>query len=110
MFLPGDHLLAAAYESQIATLKENPELWHALDPETRAQVHALAEVFRITLEKNQAALGAAKETSTRVLRVIAHELAIKRREDGAYSADGRSNVEPPTVNQHPVSVAFDRHL
>ena len=103
-------LLAATYESQIAALRDDPESWHVLAPETRAQVHALAELFRITLEKNQAALGAAKETSARVLRVIADELAMKRREDGAYSADGRRNVEPPTAGPHPVSVAFDRHL
>ncbi len=103
-------VLTAAYESQMATLRDHPESLRALAPETLAQVRALVEVFRTTLNKNQAALGAAKETCSRVLRVIAEELEMKRREDGAYSADGRRYVEPPMAGRPPVSVAFDQHL
>lgn len=103
-------VLTAAYESQISALGEHPDSLLALAPDTRDQVRAVAELFRTTLNKNQAALGAAKETCSRVLRVIAEELEIKRQQDGAYSPDGRRAVAPPTAGRHPVSVAFDRHL
>ena len=103
-------VLAAAYESQVKSLKEHPELLDNLTPALRAELKAVVATFEKTLVKNEHALRAAKYTTERVLKAIADEIENKRLENASYSANGQVGRKSAAGGRQPVSVSFDQRL
>ena len=103
-------VLAAAYESQVKSLKEHPELLDNLTPALRAELKAVVATFEKTLVKNAHALRAAKYTTERVLKAIADEIENKRLENASYSANGQVERTSAAGGRQPVSVSVDQRL
>ena len=103
-------VLAAAYESQVKSLKDHPELLDGMTPALRAELKTVVVTFEKTLVKNEHALRAAKYTTERVLKAIADEIENKRLENASYSANGQIERASAAGGRQPVSVSVDQRL
>ncbi len=103
-------VLTAAYEAQVKSLKDHPELLDNLTPALRAELKTVIGTFEKTLVKNEHALRAAKYMTERVLKAIADEVEKKRLENASYSANGQVERTSAAGGRQPVSVAVDQRF
>ncbi len=103
-------VLTAAYESQVKSLKDHPELLDNVTPELRAELKTVIGTFEQTLTENERALRAAKYMTERVLKAIADEVEKKRLENASYTANGQVEWSSSAGGRQPISVAVDQRL
>ncbi len=102
--------LSAAYEAQIKSFADQPEILEAVQPALRAEFETVIGKFRSTLAANERALRAARDTSQRVLEAIAYEIDRKRRENTGYSAGGYAAAASKSPSGQPVPIAIDERF
>ena len=95
-------VLAAAYESQLKRLRDQPELAASLSADLRAELREATDTFQEVLAANERALRAAKTATKGVLKTVV-DTANRQDPRLSYNTDGkpaRTNARAP----HAVSI------
>jgi hypothetical protein len=95
-------VLAAAYESQLKRLSEQPELAGPLTPELRAELREVTDTFQEVLAANERALRAARTATDGVLQAVV-DAANRQDPRASYSQKGRQARRNPRA-PHAVSI------
>jgi hypothetical protein len=95
-------VLAAAYESQLRRLSEQPELAGPLSQELRAELKEATDAFQEVLATNERALRAAKTATNGVLQAVV-DAANRQDPRASYSPRGRHARRNPRA-PHAVSI------
>lgn len=95
-------VLAAAYESQLRRLSEQPELAGPLSEELRAELKEATDAFQEVLAANERALRAAKTATDGVLQAVV-DAANRQDPRASYSPKGRHARRNPRA-PHAVSI------
>jgi transketolase len=92
-------VLAAAYESRLQSLRDDPPGPAELDDTLRAELQQTTARFQGTLAENERMLRAARQASERLLQAIAQSLQRQDAERSGYSAAGRPRAGVGTPGQ-----------
>ena len=95
-------VLAAAYESQLKRLRDQPELAAPLSHELRAELKEATDTFQEVLAANERALRAAKTATDGVLQAVV-DAANRQDPRASYSPKGRQARRNPRA-PHAVSI------
>jgi hypothetical protein len=95
-------VLAAAYESQLKRLTDQPELAEPLSQELRAELKEATDTFQEVLAANERALRAARTATDGVLQAVV-DAANRQDPRASYSPKGRQARRNPRA-PHAVSV------
>ena len=95
-------VLAAAYESQLKRLSDNPEMTGSLSADLRAELKQATDTFQEVLAANERALRAAKTATKSVLKTVV-ETANRQDPRVSYDTSGQPSRRNPRA-PHAVSV------
>ncbi|MDZ7714109.1 MAG: hypothetical protein U5L06_13870 [Rhodovibrio sp.] len=95
-------VLAAAYESQLKRLRDQPELAAPLSNDLRAELKEATDAFQDVLAANERALRAAKTATDGVLQAVV-DAANRQDPRASYSPKGRQARRNPRA-PHAVSI------
>ena len=103
--------LVAAYEEQVRTLSESPDVLKRIAPALQDEFAEIAERFEAALTENRRALAAANEAQNRFMRAVVAAAEEKRAAVKTYSPAG---ALPAGGNRKsadaPLSLALDQHF
>jgi hypothetical protein len=95
-------VLAAAYESQLKRLRDQPELAQPLSQDLRAELKEATDTFQDVLAANERALRAARTATDGVLQAVV-DAANRQDPRASYSPKGRQARRNPRA-PHAVSI------
>lgn len=103
-------VLAAAYESAITALQNDPGAAQSISASTRDELRKVTERFHRVLAANERALRAAKEATNRLLKHIVSEVEKQQRGPGAYGPGAFKTAPVAPARRRAVSVSLDQRL
>jgi hypothetical protein len=101
--------LAAAYETHLAALRDEPVLLAALAPPLKDELVRVAMRLNATVAANARALDAARTANERLLKAIVEAVTADRARNSGYSRTG-ATARQASGRAAPVSLSVDTRL
>jgi hypothetical protein len=103
-------VLAAAYESSMAAMRDTVGDLDAVDPALRRELKETTLRFQEVLSANEQALRAARDATDRVLKAIVSELERSRGANAGYGASGATASLAGGASRASLAVSVDQRL